>query len=173
MEQSRDIVVEKRKSRALNISVIGLLAGVYSVATIALGTLSYGPLNLRLTNILLGVVPIVGWPAVLGLTLGVLLSNVASTIGPIDYLSAGFSFLGLVAIHLLRKRSVLAGLTIYSLILSIWVTFELHAVFGLPFSPTFYGVLLGISIVSIILAYFLYRALRASHLLRRFEELNA
>ena len=126
MEQSRDIVVEKRKSKALYIAVIGLLAGVYSVATVALGTFAYGPLNLRLTNILLGVVPLVGWPAVLGLSLGVLLSNIASTIGPIDYLSAGFSFVGLVAIHLLRKKSVLAGLTTYSLILSIWLTLELH-----------------------------------------------
>ena len=114
-----------RKSRTVNIALIGLIAGVYAVATIALGTFSYGPINLRFTNILLAIVPIVGWPSVAGLTLGVLISNTASSIGPIDYISAFFSFVGLLAIYVLRKKSVLAGLTIYSILLSLWVTFEL------------------------------------------------
>src|SRR5579875_3827857 len=109
-----------RRSRGINVALIGALAGVYTVATIALGTLSYGPLNLRLSNVLIGTVPILGWPAIFGIALGVFLSNIGSPLGPIDLFSAAFSFIGLIAIHLLRNKSVLAGLAIYSLIISLW-----------------------------------------------------
>jgi hypothetical protein len=170
-KESKDDKTKRNKSRSLKIATTGILAGVYTVATIALGTLSYGPLNLRFTNILIGVVPIVGWPSVLGLTLGVFLSNTTSPLGPIDLISALFSFVGLVSIYLLRKKSVAAGLAIYSLILSVWVTFELHVAIGLPYEG-FYAVLAGISVV-LALAYLFYRALKASHLLRRFDALNA
>ncbi len=172
-KESKNFAKGKKRSRSVNIALIGVLAGVYAVATIAIAPLSYGPLNLRFANILLGIVPIVGLPSVIGLTLGVLLANTASSLGPIDYVSALFSLIGLLAIHLLRKRSVLAGLSIYSLLLSIWVTFELRIVFGLPFLGTFYGVLAGISIVSILFAYLLYKGLKASHLVKRFEILDA
>ena len=170
-KESKDDKGKKNNGRSLKIATTGILAGVYVVVTIALGTLSYGPLNLRFTNILIGVVPIVGWPSVLGLTLGVFLSNTVSPLGPIDLISAVFSFIGLASIHLLRKKSVLAGLTIYSLILSVWVTFELHVAVGLPYQG-FYAVLAGISVV-LALAYIFYKALKASRLLRRFDSLNA
>ena len=169
--ESKDKNKKKNQNRSLKIATTGILAGVYAVATIALGTLSYGPLNLRFTNILIGVVPIVGWPSVLGITLGVFLSNTVSSLGPIDLISPVFSFIGLFSIYLLRRKSVIVGLAIYSLILSIWVTFELHVVLGLPYSG-FFVVLGGISVV-LVLAYILYRALKASNLLRRFDALNA
>jgi uncharacterized membrane protein len=147
-----------------------MFAGVYAVATVSLGTASYGlPFNLRLSNILIGVVPIIGWPAVFGIALGVFLGNIASPLGPIDLISSIFSLVGLSLIQLLRKKSVLAGLTIYSSILSLWVNFELFLVYHLPYFPTFYFTFVGITFVVLLLGYITYKALLASGLKQRIE----
>jgi hypothetical protein len=120
----------------------------------------------------LGVVPIVGWPSVFGLTLGVFLSNTVSYLGPIDLISPIFSFAGLAAIQILKKKSSLAGFGTYTLLLSVWVTFELNYVLSAPLLPTFIAVLVGIAAVVLGLAYPLFRALKASSLVRRFETLD-
>jgi uncharacterized membrane protein len=144
-----------------------MLAGIYAVATVALGSISFLQVNLRFSNVLIGIVPILGWPAVFGISLGVFMSNIFSPLGPIDLLSALFSLAGLISIQLLKGKSVLAGLITYSIILSIWVTFELGVVSRIPFFPTFYGVAAGISFVVVVLGYALYRALLASGLKKR------
>jgi hypothetical protein len=161
------------RNKAFTLAMTGLLAGVYAVVTIALGTISYGVLNLRFSNLLLAVVPIVGWPGVFGITLGVSLGNLASPYGPLDYLvSPLFSLLGLSCMKLLAKKTVLGGLAIYSILLSVWVTIELHIVVPLPYFPTFYFILAGIAFVAIVLGYPLYRALKFSGLLRRLDSVS-
>jgi hypothetical protein len=156
--------------RTKKLVLAAALAGAYAAATIALGTISYGVINLRLTNIIIGVVPILGFPAAAGLSLGVLIANVASPLGPIDLVSAAFAFVGLFALYLLRKKSVALGLAIHSLVIALWVTFELSYVLGIPYFPLFYFVLAGNAIVDT-LAYFAYKAMLAAGLGRRFERL--
>jgi uncharacterized membrane protein len=158
------------RNKAFTIAITGLLAGVYAAVTISLGSISYGVLNLRLSNLLLAVVPLVGWPGVFGISLGVSLGNLASPFGPLDYIvSPLFSFVGLSCLKLLSKKTVLGGLTIYSFLLSLWVTYELQLVLHLPYFPTFYYILAGIALVSIGFAYPLYKALKLSKLVRRLE----
>jgi len=154
-------------NRTLSLAVMGVLAGVYAVATIALGTISYGVLNLRLTNLIIAVVPILGFPSVVGLSLGVFLSDIASPLGPIDLITCLFAFVGLYVIHLLKNKSVAIGLAAHSTIIALWVTFELSLVLSIPYFPLFYFVLAGNCIVNA-LAYVLYRALVASGFKNRF-----
>jgi uncharacterized membrane protein len=161
------------RNKTFTLAVTGLLAGVYAVVTIALGSISYGVFNLRLSNLLLVVVPIVGWPGVFGISLGVALGNLASPFGPLDYIiSPLFSFVGLSCLKLLARKTVLGGLAIYSLLLSVWVTYELHFVLNLPYFPYFYYILAGIALVSVGFAYPLYKALKLSNLLRRLETVS-
>lgn len=162
----------KKTNKAFTLATTGVLAGVYAAVTIAFGTISYGPLNLRFSNVLIAVVPIVGWPGVFGISLGVFLGNINSFLGPIDLVSALFSLLALSILKLIAKRSVLAGLAIYSLILSLWVTFELSVVTRAPYFPTFYGVLGGIALIVVGLAYPIHRALKSSGMLGRFKSVN-
>jgi hypothetical protein len=169
-ESSKAPAERTQNRRTLSLALIGMFAGIYSVGTVALGTASYGlPFNLRLANILIGVVPVIGWPAVFGIALGVFLGNIASPLGPIDLISSVFSLVGLSAIQILRKKSVLAGLSLYSLILSLWVTFELYLVYHYPYFPTFYFTFGGISFVVILLGYFTYKGLVASGLKKRIQ----
>ena len=69
------------RNKTRRLALLAIIAGVYAVTTVALGGISYGPLNLRFTNIILGVVPILGVPSVFGLALGVFFANIAS---PLD-----------------------------------------------------------------------------------------
>ena len=156
------------KSRSVILALTGMLAGVYALGTIALGVVAFGALNLRFTNVLIGLVPIFGWAGVFGISLGVLLANTTSILGPIDLLSAIFSLFALAILHLLRKRSVIAGLAIYDITLSLWVSFEISFETGAPYLPTLYIVSAGMSLI-LALAYILYRALILAGLKKRVE----
>ena len=145
-----------------------MLAGVYIAGTIALGPVSFGVLNLRFTDILIGIVPIFGWSGVFGISLGVLISNTTSPLGPIDLLSAIFSLAALAVLHLLRKKSVLAGLAVYDAVLSLWVSFEISFESHVPYFSLLPAISGGITFV-LVLAYFFYKALVLTGVKRRVE----
>jgi uncharacterized membrane protein len=122
--------------------------------------ISFQAIQVRVANALIGTVPILGWPAIIGITLGVLIGNITSPLGLIDLISAIPTFIGLYIIYRLRSTSVLLGLTIYTIILSLWVGFMLWYVLNLPYIITVAYLLIGIGISTIFLGYVLYKALR-------------
>jgi uncharacterized membrane protein len=122
--------------------------------------ISFQAIQVRVANALIGTVPILGWPAIIGITLGVLIGNITSPLGLIDLISAIPTFIGLYIIYRLRSTSVLLGLTIYTIILSLWVGFMLWYVLNLPYIITVAYLLIGIGISTIFLGYILYKALR-------------
>jgi uncharacterized membrane protein len=122
--------------------------------------ISFQAIQVRVANALIGTVPILGWPAIIGITLGVLIGNITSPLGLIDLISAIPTFIGLYIIYRLRSTSVLLGLTIYTVILSLWVGFMLWYVLNLPYIITVAYLLIGIGISTIFLGYVLYKALR-------------
>ena len=72
-----------RKSRAQLLAQTALIAAVYGVGTVAIAPLAFGPVQFRITDALL---PLpwnrrVGLSGVLGLTLGVVISNLISPYG--------------------------------------------------------------------------------------------
>jgi tetrahydromethanopterin S-methyltransferase subunit E len=69
------------------------------------------------------------------------------------------TFFGCLTIYYLRKVSVLAGLTVYTVIISLWVAFLLQYVLGLPYLITFLYLLIGVGVVTIGLGYILYKTL--------------
>ena len=156
--------------RTADLALIGMIAGTYSLLTLLGGELSFGSVNFRFSNALIGLVPIFGWPAIFGISLGVFIGNAfGPSLGlPDILLSPIFSLLGLVAVYLLRKISVIAGLVTYSLIISLWVNFLLSLPpIGLPYFPTFWFTLAGVSLMVVGLAYFVYKGLMSSGVKRR------
>ncbi|MEM3715202.1 MAG: QueT transporter family protein [Thermoprotei archaeon] len=122
--------------------------------------ISFEVIQVRVANALLGVVPVFGWPAIVGVTLGVFIGNITSPLGPIDLLSAIPTFIGCYIIYKLKSTSVLLGLTTYTLILSLWVGYILWYVLGLPYIITVAYLFIGIGISTIFLGYIVYKALR-------------
>jgi len=145
----------KKKEIALSSTI----AALYILLVVGLGPLSFNQFQFRVANILLGIIPLAGLPAVFGITLGVLVGNISSPLGPIDMLSVIPSFLGCFAIYYLKKMSVLAGLTVYTIIVSIWVAFILQYVLGFPYLETLFYLLIGVGTVTVGLGYILYKAL--------------
>lgn len=136
-----------------------VLAAMYAVLVNVFHPISFTVIQVRIANALIGVVPLLGMPAVYGLTLGVFLANLTSPLGLIDWFSFIPSFIGLMIVYKLRKFSVFVGLIIYSVLLGAWVAFMLWYVFKAPYIITFVYVTIGIAIATAGLGYLVYKTL--------------
>ncbi|MGB9728901.1 MAG: QueT transporter family protein [Thermoprotei archaeon] len=143
------------------IALTSIIAALYVGLIEVFHPISFEAVQIRIANALIGTVPVLGWPAIVGITLGVFIGNITSPLGPIDLLSSIPSFVGCYIIYKLRNTSVLLGLTIYTLMLSFWVGFMLWYVLGLPYIITVTYLLIGIGISTIFLGYIVYKALRS------------
>ena len=158
--------------RSLVIATAAVYAATYVALVLAFGQVSYGVVNLRVANVLVGLIPLIGWPAVLGQTLGVFLGNTVSTLGPIDLVNVVPSFVFSWVLWRVRKTSVFLGLTLYSIALGCTVTFALGYVGFLP-SPWYLGfvyVFTGIFLMTAVFGYIFYMAVqRLGVVQRRYE----
>jgi uncharacterized membrane protein len=100
---------ERSKSRAELLAQTALVAAVYAIGTYATAPIAFGPIQVRITDALL---PIswnrrVGFAGVLGVTLGVVISNLISPYGLPDIVigTAANLVVGLVAYWLGRWQS--------------------------------------------------------------------
>jgi uncharacterized membrane protein len=146
------------KTRSLVMAAI--IAAAYVSLVVALAPISFGPIQVRVADALVGIVPLVGMPGVIGITIGVLIGNIPSPIGPLDLLSAIPTCIALLLIIKIRKVSVMAGLVAYSVILSAWVGLLLSYAFNLPYLITFCYLLIGIGFATGGLGYILYKIMK-------------
>jgi uncharacterized membrane protein len=103
------------KLKTKNLVVGGLIAALYAVLTYisaAMG-LAYGPVQFRLGEILT-VLPIFSPSAVYGLTLGCIISNIGSSLGPVDMIfGTAATLLAAVLMRALRKKLPLPLLLLF------------------------------------------------------------
>lgn len=152
------------------VATAAVYAAMYVVLAVAFSPISYGVINLRVANILMGLVPIIGWPAVLGQALGVFIANqpaLGDPLGPVDLINVLPSFVFAWVVWKLRKKSVFLGLTLYSIALGISVSYALNYAFNLPLVVEIPQVTAGIFIATAVLGYILYKAVRKSGVLQR------
>lgn len=158
--------------RTVVVAAASVYAAMYVALVIAFSPISYGVINLRVANVLVGLIPLIGWPAILGQTLGVFIANqpaLGDQLGPIDLINVlptlAFSWI----LWQLRRRSVFLGLTVYSIALGVSVSFALSYAFNLPLLVTIPQVTAGIFLATAVLGYLLYKAVsRLGVLQRRF-----
>ena len=116
---------EHGKSRAELLAQTALIAAVYGIGTYAIAPVAFGPVQVRITDALL---PIawnrrVGFAGVLGVTLGVVISNLISPYGLPDIVigTAANFIVGLLAFWLGRwqsKGSLVAAAVLSSVIVA-------------------------------------------------------
>lgn len=156
------------------IATTSIYAALYVSLVLAFSPISYGPINIRVANILIGLVPIIGWPAIIGQTLGVFIANqpaIGDSLGLIDLVNVIPSFLFTFLLWKLRKKSVFLGLTIYSIALGTSVSFALNYAFNLPLILEIPQVTAGIFFATAVLGYTLYKSVKKLGILqRRFPE---
>src|SRR5512139_1330589 len=87
------------------LALISIYAALYAALVIFLPGLSYGPLQVRVADALVAVVPLLGLAGVLGHTLGVFVANLFSPVGPIDLLNTIPSFTMAFIVYFVYKHT--------------------------------------------------------------------
>jgi uncharacterized membrane protein len=160
----------RNSRRSVLISTAAVYAAMYVVLALLFSPISYGAINLRVANVLIGLVPIIGWPAVLGQALGVFIANqpaLGDPLGPIDLINVIPSFLFSFLLWKLRNTSVFLGLALYSIALGITVSYALNYAFKLPLLVEIPQVTAGVFVATAVFGYLLFRSVKRLGVLQR------
>jgi uncharacterized membrane protein len=153
------------------ISQVGVIAGLYAALTVVLAPISYGPIQLRVSEALT-VLPYLTPAAVPGLFIGCLVANIFGGLGIYDVV--GGSLLTLLAAFLTylvarTRRPILAPLPPV-LVNSLGVSLYLHLLFQLPYWLTVIYIGIGEIATCFVLGYpLLLIILRKKKLLEMFK----
>jgi uncharacterized membrane protein len=127
---------------------MSIYAALYAALVVVLGFSSYGPIQLRVADSLVAVVPLLGIAGVLGHTLGVFVGNIFSSAGPLDLLNNDYT--------------VIATCTAYSAVLGMTVGWMLSFLYGYPLLITIFYVAIGNVIATVLIGWPLFKLLKKS-----------
>jgi len=155
------------KNRTKDLAIIGMYAALYAALVIVLPGLSYGPIQVRIADSLVAVVPLLGLAGVLGHTLGVFVANLFSPAGPIDLLNTVPSFVMALIVYYVYKRTdndftIIATCIAYSVVLGTTVGWMLSYLYGYPLLATIAYVILGNILASVLLGWPIFKLLKRS-----------
>jgi len=160
------------KIRTKDIALIAIYAALYAALVVVLGPFSYGPIQIRVADSLLAVVPLLGLAGVLGHTLGVFVGNIFSIAGPIDLLNTIPSFAMSFFVYYVYKRNkndytVIGACITYSAVLGTTVGWMLSYLYGLPLLPTIAYVAIGNAIASVLIGWPIFKLLKRTGIFQR------
>ena len=153
------------KIQSKDLALIAVYAALYAALVVALGGFSYGPVQVRIADTMVAVVPLLGLPGVLGHTLGVFIANVFSTVGLIDLLNTIPSFAMSFVVYYVYKRTkndytVIGTCVAYSVVLGVTVGLMLSYVYSLPLLLTIAYVAIGNVIASVLIGWPVFKVLK-------------
>jgi len=137
-----------------DLSLTVFFAGLYAALVIVLAPISFGPVQLRVADVLIPLAALFGWPVVCGATIGCLVGNAYFWLGPIDvFVGPIANFIATTAILLLRKRRfsacIVGALPIGIIVGSyLWLFFPPPEI--LAFLPVWAAMIVSITISSFI-----------------------
>ena len=155
------------------IALAAVIAALYAALVIILAPVSFGPIQLRVADCLIPLAALLGWPAVLGVSLGAFIGNAyfMSFTGPIDVvLGTVANLVAAAIIFRLRDRLVpacTAGSVAIGVIVGgyLWIYFPPPEIMGLNL-PAWLGMMVSVTLSSLvavsIIGYMLVQSLRAS-----------
>ena len=92
-----------------DLSLAVAFAALYAVLVVMLAPISFGPVQLRVADVLIPLAALFGWPVVAGVTVGCFVGNAYFALGPIDVVAGPIAnFLATTTILLLRRQRLLA-----------------------------------------------------------------
>ena len=153
------------KTKTRDLALISLYAALYAALVIVLGGISFGPINIRIADAMVGAVPLLGIPGVLGHTLGVFIGNLYSPLGPIDLLNTIPSFAMSFAVYYIYKQTkndyaVIGSCAAYSIVLGITVGWMLSAPFNIPLPLSITYVIIGNLVATVLIGWPLFKLLK-------------
>jgi uncharacterized membrane protein len=162
------------KLHTKEVTIIALYAAVYAVLVNSIPGLSFGPLNLRVADAMLGAVPLLGIAGVLGHTLGVFVGNLPSPLGVIDLLNTIPSFAMAFVVYYVYKRtkndySVIVTSIAYSAVLGVTVGWMLSAPFNIPLPLSILYVFAGNVVITTLVGWPTFKLLKKAKIEQWFE----
>jgi uncharacterized membrane protein len=164
----------KLKVHTKEIALIAIYAALYAVLVNSIPGLSFGPLNLRIADAMLGAVPLLGIAGVLGHTLGVFVGNIPSPLGIIDLLNTIPSFVMAFVAYYVYKRTkndygVIGTCIAYSAVLGVTVGWMLSAPFNIPLPLSIIYVFAGNLVVTTLIGWPVFKLLKKAGIQQWFE----
>ena len=153
------------KIRSKDSALIAIYAALYAALVVVLGGFSYGPVQVRIADTMLAVVPLLGLPGVVGHTLGVFIANVFSPVGLVDLLNTIPSFAMSFVVYYVYKRTkndytVIGTCIAYSVVLGVTVGWMLSYVYSLPLLLTMAYVAIGNVVASVLIGWPVFKVLK-------------
>jgi uncharacterized membrane protein len=160
------------KIHTKDLALIAIYAALYAALVVVLGGFSYGPVQVRIADSLVAVVPLIGIAGVLGHTLGVFIANIFSPLGPIDLLNTVPSFAMSFVVYYVYKKTkndytVIGTCLAYSLVLGVTVGSMLSYVLSLPLFATIVYIAIGNIIASVFIGWPLFKLLKKTGVFQR------
>jgi len=139
-------------TRAL--SLASVFAGLYASVVITLAPISFGPVQLRIADVLIPLAALFGLPAIVGVSLGCLIGNAYYWLGLLDvFLGPAANLMAATLIFVLRKRPLL-GCTVGSLTIGLIVGGYLWLFFPPPdlfaAAPAWFSMVVSITLSSLV-----------------------
>jgi uncharacterized membrane protein len=162
------------KLQTKEIALIAVYAALYAVLVNSIPGLSFGPLNLRIADAMLGAVPLLGIAGVLGHTLGVFVGNLPSPLGVIDLLNTVPSFAMAFVVYYIYKHTkndytVIGTSIAYSAVLGVTVGWMLSAPFNIPLPLSIIYVFAGNLVMTTLIGWPLFKLLKKAGIQGWFE----
>jgi uncharacterized membrane protein len=162
------------KMQSSSLALIGVYAALYAALVVVLGGFSYGPVQVRIADSLIAVIPLLGLPGVLGHTLGVFIANMFSTAGLIDLLNTIPSFAMAFVVYFVYKRTqndytIIGTCVAYSVVLGVTVGWMLSYVFALLLLPTIAYVAVGNTVASVLVGWPLFKVLKRTGVFQKWH----
>jgi uncharacterized membrane protein len=146
-------------AKARSSAIVSAIAAAYAVSTVMLGTFGYSWLQIRISEALTPLPYIFGVPAILGLTIGVVISNIFSPVGLPDLIFG--PLLTLTAAILTYRFNFGKRLVacIYPVVINAFgVSAYVSAFYKVPYEITVLTIGFGETIAAIVVGYPLLRA---------------
>jgi uncharacterized membrane protein len=144
----------KKEMDTRDLSLTVSFAALYAVLVIVLAPISFGPVQLRVADVLIPLSALFGWPVVAGVTLGCFAGNAYFALGPIDVIAGPIANLIAATIILMLRRqrliACIAGALPIGLIVGgyLWLFFPPPE--SLSFLPSWAAMIISLTISSFI-----------------------
>lgn len=136
----KEEVIVPKKITTRSIALTGIIAAAYTVATVAIAPLSFGPVQLRFSEILV-LLAFLDTGYIPGLILGCVLANFLSPMGMIDVVVG--TACTAAALYGISKSKNLFLATLWPTIFNSFIGVELYFVLGYPLFGSMFTVALG------------------------------
>ena len=149
-----------------------IIAALYATLTIILAPISYGPIQVRISE-MLTILPYVTGAAIPGLFIGCIVANICGGLGPYDIVFGSLcTLLAAILTYLLRKtnKPILAPLPPV-IINAFGVSLYLHFLFEMPYPATVAYIAVGETIACFVLGYPLLKLILSNEKLKNIIKL--